>query len=254
MKLTLLLESLWMGSLEQEVYLCVAKYNKITASNVAQQLGRERTSTYKRMKQMVWLWWLIQTHERGTSFFLPVDLSLLKERFLKQLDMLRSLDTHRHDVEQEYTALQSAHQFDTSIKLLSWTESIRYAYQKMQQLLRDEQYIIITCLSTHTLEALSWWQDSELTDLYNTFYNYLRQHHIKVSSHLCEWLSLMESITHSTSLSHIASMPVANNATTIWIIGDDIFLLFFTQEPQTIHFHSSHAAWLLRFIVEQLEQ
>lgn len=97
----------------------------------------------------------MQTHERGTSFFLAVDLRMLQERFLKQLADLQTIHTNRDEINHEYTALQSAHQFDTSIKLLSGTESIRYAYQTMQQLIEQSHYIAIRCMSTHTIEALS---------------------------------------------------------------------------------------------------
>lgn len=66
-------------------------------------------------------------------------------------------------------------------------------------------------------------------------------------------MSLMEQLEHSFDLSAIADMPQANDATHLWIVGHDIFLIMCTKDPQVIHIHSKQVAGLLYFMVEQLE-
>ncbi|USN57473.1 MAG: hypothetical protein H6766_03400 [Candidatus Peribacteria bacterium] len=78
------------------------------------------------------------THEHGTTFFLAVDLAILQQRFETQRQSLNTIADSYDDILHEYESIQSAHQFRTSIRLLSGTSSIRYAYHTMSEIIARE--------------------------------------------------------------------------------------------------------------------
>lgn len=253
MKLNDFLQAIEMGEKEIDIYLSVLTYGKTTASVVAQALGRERTSTYKMMNHMVAAWRLSSTHERRTTFFLPVWIDLLRQRLESQRASLNTIADSYHDILHEYKSIQSTHQFHTSVKLLSGESSIRYAYQTMRDIIEREHLRFITCIASHTLEVMSG-SDPVLQEMYDIFFTSLQHKKVTVSSHLGLGMSLMEKLQHSLTLETITQMPHANNATHVRIVGYDIFLLMFTTDPQIIHIHSPQVAGLLMFIAEQLEE
>lgn len=253
MSLSTFLHHIGMSDKESTIYHTVVEYHKTTASIVAQQLGRERTSTYKMMKNMVKEGFLSMTHERGTTFFLAIELDQLRAIFEKQQAATQHIQSHQHEIQQEYTALQWAHQFHTSVKLLSGTSSIRYAYDTIIDLIDQDELRYITCIATHTLESLSGAND-ESHNLYAKFFSDLNDRKTTVSSHLGIGMWIMEKLTHSLSLDAITEMPHANRATHIWVVWHHIFLIMFTADPQVIHIQSREVAGLLMFVAEQLER
>jgi sugar-specific transcriptional regulator TrmB len=136
--LTDLFNHLGMTTKEQDIYHVVLAHHKTSASIVAQTLTRERTSTYKMMKNMVSQGFLSTTHEHGTTFFLPTAWTQLWHRFESQSRQTQSLLESHKSLKQEYESLQSSHQFATQVTLRSGTAGIDYAYDTMNQIIADQ--------------------------------------------------------------------------------------------------------------------
>lgn len=96
--------------------LC-CRLSKCTPSLIAQQLGRERTSTYKLMCSMVHKGILIQTTEHHTTYFLPVDIETLKKLFAEKFTQMQQLDAGYDLIKHEYEQLISPYKFTTTVKI-----------------------------------------------------------------------------------------------------------------------------------------
>ena len=101
------------------IYRVVVHHAKASAAFVAQYLSRERTSTYKMMKQMVSDGFLKMTRERGTTFFVATSLEVIYQQFLQRYEQMNHLYKSYDAVQHEYQALVASDDHTTSVTLSS---------------------------------------------------------------------------------------------------------------------------------------
>lgn len=243
----------WLWPKHIDIYIALVQHGKATATYIASQLGRERTSTFKLMKQMSTQGRLASTKEFGSTYFIPVDLHTIQQQFDTKLQKLQTLHEEFDLIQQEYNSLQSNYTRQTTVTLQEWAMWVSAADQRIIQIIQDTWLKQITCIANNTFKASSA-ASPEMKDGHKKFVKQISEQWVYVRSMLWVGTSTMEYMLISTSNSSISDLALSNNAAQIRIVWADIFVYIYQKTPHVIHIGSPHLADLLHFVADQLER
>jgi predicted transcriptional regulator len=95
-----------MSDKEQEIYLVVLKHGTISCNAVADQLARERTSTYKFMMNMVSIGFLAHSKKQKTVLFSATSLDTIKQLVQLKHEELQKITDNMSIIVQEFQNIQ----------------------------------------------------------------------------------------------------------------------------------------------------
>jgi len=95
-----------MSDKEQEIYLVVLKHGTISCNTVADQLARERTSTYKLMMHMTSNGFLSYSKKQKTVLFSATSLDTIKQLVQLKHEELQKITDNISIIEQEFQNIQ----------------------------------------------------------------------------------------------------------------------------------------------------
>ena len=121
----------------------------------------------------------------------------------------------------------------------------------MLRIIQESSLIHIKCSASNTFASLSS-NNKKLESLHEHFNAELERMGTKVYGLYWQGLSIMETLMTSNNLNDNLSLPNSNDAVTLRVIWEHVFLFIFKQTPQIIHITSPEFGNLLQFLGEQL--
>jgi Sugar-specific transcriptional regulator TrmB len=232
-----------------QIYCALIKLWSSPASTIADQLGRERTSTYKLMKQMVELGYLTQSMRHGAAVFTHIPLETLKCIRDHQVSQTMYVSDHYDIVAHEYEQMSVASANIPRITISQWINGLSHTFDLMEQLIIQYGLIRMTCIASLTFESLGS-RNPDLDRLMSKFQSILSQHKVSVDGYYATGMSLMEQLR--THLWPLEDLPTSNDAVSLWIIADHVIVIMMQSQPQIITIQSRLYADLLLFVAGQL--
>lgn len=239
-----------MSEIQSQIYCAVIRHGSSPASTIADQLWRERTSTYKLMKQMVELWYLTQSMRHGSAVFTHMSLDTLKRIRDAKLSQTMHLSEHYDVIVREYEQLDQSVGNSPRISISQWVTGLSNTLDQMLQLITSKSLIRITCIASMTFDSL-WTADDDVARMMASFRTQLNVHRVSVDGYYATGMLLMEQLrTHLWSLE---SLPTSHDAVSLRVVSDCVFLIIMQSQPQIITIQSRIYADLLLFVASQLE-
>ena len=247
------LTALWLSEKEIQIFSTVLQYWTTNASKVANHLWRERTSTYKLMKQLASQWYLTTSSKNSTTTFSCIDINQIKQRFTVKQQHINDLAAQTKSLTQERSLMSSSYEHQTTIKISEWAWWLDHIYQKIITLIKQENISYISSFASATFES-SLWNEATIQHQYHTFLETLTSLNITTQSYLWTGLSLMEQLLVTTNKKDLADLPLHHDSIQVRLIGEHLFIMLFKKTPQIIHIHNTQLAALMHFIWSQLER
>lgn len=240
-----------MSDKEQDIYLVVLKHGAISCNTVADQLARERTSTYKLMINMVSNGFLSHSKKQKTVLFSTTSLDAIQQIVQRKHEALQKITDNMDIIEQEYLQIQWAQHDHTSISIHEGKLWLHAIYWTILGIIEQHNYIHIKHLGSKTFQSFSNTNNSIQSE-HERFINELTKREVVVYSHFAEGMELAESLSFKKWIiwSDLAS---SNNAVSTRIIDHHIFIIIFKREPEIIHITNKEYANFLSFICDSLQ-
>lgn len=237
---------------EQEIYLAVLKHGAISCNAAADQLARERTSTYKLMMSMTSNGFLSHSKKQKTVLFSATPLDTIKQLVQLKHEELQKITDNMSIIEQEFQNIQWTQHMHTNISIHEGKLWLHAIYWTILSVIEQNSYIHIKHLGSKTFQSLSNTHQSIQSE-HERFINELTKREIVVYSHFAEGMELAESLSFKKWIlwSDLAS---SNNAVSTRIIDHHIFIIIFKREPEIIHITNKEYANFLNFICDSLQK
>jgi len=147
---------------------------------VAVGLGRERTSTYRLLEDMVGHGYVYATTHHGSKAYGAVDLDQLKTVMDAKLREISSLSDAYVQISDQYDQLQTKYKAHVpSIKQYEGKYGIEQMYQDMMYTIDRTGYIVVSLFASQTFEAMANTND-DLAVLNHGLNTWLIDHKISV--------------------------------------------------------------------------
>lgn len=242
-----------MSDKESDLYLWLVRHGVSAPSRIAVGLGRERTSTYRLLQEMVDRGYVYATTHHGAKAYGVVDLAKLKWVMDRRVSELTSLADAYSQVSQEYDQLQIQRQAHVpSIKQYEGKYGIEQMYQDMIYMIDREGYIVVSLFASQTFEAMANTND-DLKVLNQALWRSLADRRVVVHHTIGQGMSLMEELVVSKSRTMI-DLPTSNNAISLWVVWSSVYLVIAKSIPVGIKIESDELAMMLQFIGGELNK
>lgn len=246
------LSSIWLQDMQIQIYCALVQCGSAPASTIADQLWRERTSTYKLMKSMTQQWYLTQSMRHGATVFTSIPLETLKRTRDSQYRQQTHIQDHYDVVVREYEQMSSRMTGNTPrISLSQWVGGLRNTLGEMISLVEQHKLIRITCIASMTFDSL-WSEHTQILQMLDQFRYSLVQHKVSVDGYYATGMTLMEQL--QTHMGQLEQLPTSADAVSLRVVADRVIMIIMQPDPQIITIQSRLYADLFLFVASQLHK
>lgn len=245
------LNDIWLSDKESDIYVTLYKLGSKPASTIASIAWYERVWTYKALEKFVDMGIIAETVKQNVKHYWIPSLDLLKTYIERK-------KASRVKLESDYDIFKTQIiQLDTNplhsppkIQLYEKISWIRALCQDMVNSIQSQWLITIKLFATNTFES-QMQSTSTTTPYLQWFFEQLSERNISLTSYLAQWSLIMEHLhILQTQWEELKYLPAGANAINLFIIGKEVFLIIYKDEPIGIRFSSPEFAWAMHFLLE----
>lgn len=243
--------SIGLTNKESDIFVTLYKLWNKPASTIASIANTERVWTYKTLQKFVEMGIIAETIKQWVKHFWIPSLDLVKNYIQRNQQSWNKLESD-YDLFKNQILQLNANPLHTPPKIqlyekISW---VRTLCQDMMQSIIDQELITIKLFATNTFDTQM--QSSQSTQaLLQWFLDKLHNQKISLTSYLAQWSLIMEHLTILQKQSDILqNLPAGGNAINLFVIGKEVFLIIYKDEPIGIRFSSPEFAWAMHFLLE----
>lgn len=250
-EIALYLQDIWLTNKESDIYVTLYKLGSKPASTIASVAWYERVWTYKALEKFVDMGIVAETIQQNVKHFRIPSLDLLKSHIERN-------KASRMKLESDYDIFKTQiTQLDTNplhsppkIQLYEKISWIRALCQDMHNSIQTQWLITIKLFATNTFE--SQLQSAQtITPHLQWFFDWLSEKNISLTSYLAQWSLIMEHLSILESQwEALKNLPAGANAINLFVIGKEVFLIIYKDEPIAIRFSSPEFARAMHFLLE----
>ena len=244
-------DRLWYTHKQADIYITLYRLGLKPASTIASVSWYERVWTYKVLQDFVDRGIVAESIKGGVKQFWIPDINLLKTMIQKKTE-------HRSTLGDQFEFVRSVFDsIDTNKWLVvpkiqryekrSWIESL---YDDIYASVQSQWLISITFFATNTFESQLMSQETTGVRL-QSLNKLLVSNHIHINSYIAQWSLIMEYVSFFETAENLSDLPAGHNAVNMFIVGKEVFLIIYKEQPIGLRLNSPEFARVIRFLLEQ---
>lgn len=253
MQLSPYFQTLWLAPKEANILSSIYKLWARPASQIAKDVGIERTLCYKILQKLSQEGYIIQTKRKSITYFLPAGINQLEDMVSKTSEKAKILEESLPDIKQ---MLQQLHDkqfsFAPHITLFDGTLGIQQLFDDLVRSTLEQGFWGIKIIASNTLDSISL-SPHTLHDYAHKALLQLKKKQISTDIYLAHGITIMDELFKSHDINELAHVPAWNSAINVYLSGHTLYIVIFEDTPYGIKIHSKLLATMMHFLVEGLK-